>query len=155
VDNGSVSQQCRWVCQTPTICNWDGWNPHCFQNVRSFPTKYVTNRKAWVIQAHLTDYWRASDTKMCLRNRNIAHFMGQCAAHPQDTSYLNNVKDVFCPITATAFSNHLIMENWRHNKHVIQTLPQAICKNNYFYDGTQGVSWWNTHAGKLLQKQYI
>jgi hypothetical protein len=46
-------------------------NPHCFKNVRQFPTKYVANRKAWVTQAIFTDYLRALDAKMSSQNRKI------------------------------------------------------------------------------------
>jgi hypothetical protein len=59
------------------------------------PTKYVANRKAWVTQAIFTDYLRALDAKMSSQNRKILLFLDQCAAHPQDTCYLKNVKVVF------------------------------------------------------------
>jgi hypothetical protein len=69
-------------------------NPCCFKNVRQLPTKYVANRKAWVTQAIFIDYFRALDAKMSSQNRKILLFLDQCAAHPQDTSYLKNVKVV-------------------------------------------------------------
>jgi hypothetical protein len=28
-------------------------NPHCFKNIRKFPTRHIVNRKAWVTQAIL------------------------------------------------------------------------------------------------------
>jgi hypothetical protein len=136
---------------TPTICNQGGWNLCCSKNIKMLPTQYVANRKAWVIRAKLTDYGRALDAGMSFWNGTISHFVGQCAEHPHTTSYLNNVKGVFWPITATALSNHLTPLN----NHIIHTPPQAICKEKYFYDWTQGVSWGNTHARKLLQKQHI
>jgi len=136
---------------TPIICNQEGWNPCCSKNITVFPTHYVANRKAWVIRANLTDYWRTLDARMSFWNSTISHFVGQCATHPHTTSYLNNVKEVFWPITATVFSNHLTPLN----NHIIHTSPPAICKENYFYYGTQGVLWGNTHARKLLQKQHI
>jgi hypothetical protein len=136
---------------TPTISNREGWNPSCCKNIRMFPTQYVANRKAWVIRANLTDYWKALDARTSFRNSTISQFVGQCAAHPHTISYLNNVKEVFWSITATVFSNHLTPLN----NHIIHTSPPAICKENYFYGGTQGVSWGNTHARKLLQKQHI
>jgi len=136
---------------TPTICNQEGWNPCCSKNIRMFPTQYVANRKARVIRANLTEYWRALDARMSFRNSTISHFISQCAEHPHATSYLDNIKDVFWPINATVFSNHLTPLN----NHIIHISPQAICKENYLYDGTQGVSLGNTHARKLLKKQHI
>jgi hypothetical protein len=48
---------------------------------------------------------RVLDGKMTSQNRKILFIVDQCAAHPQDTSYLENVKLVFSPQTALAFSN--------------------------------------------------
>jgi hypothetical protein len=81
----------------PPLVIWKSENPHCFKNVRQLPTKYVANRKAWVTQAIFTDYLRALDAKMSSHNRKILLFLDQCAAHPQDTSYLKNVKVVYFP----------------------------------------------------------
>jgi hypothetical protein len=75
-------------------------NPRCFKNVRQLPTKYVANRKAWVTQVIFTDYLRALDAKISSQSRKILLFLDQCAAHPQDTSYLKNVKWCFFPQTA-------------------------------------------------------
>jgi hypothetical protein len=70
-------------------------NPNCFKNVTKFPTKYVAKRKAWVKKASFTDYLRTLNAKMSSQNRKILLFIDQCAAHPQNTRYLKNVKDVF------------------------------------------------------------
>jgi hypothetical protein len=105
-------------------------SPHCFKNVRKLPTKYAANRMAWVTQATFTDYLRALDAKMSSQNRKILLFTNQCAAHPKDTSYVENLKFVLFPQTAPAFSNHMT-----GNNQVTQTLLlQATCMNNYFYD---------------------
>jgi hypothetical protein len=70
-------------------------NPCYFQHVRQLPTKYAANRKVWVTQAIFNDYLRALDAKMSSQNRKVLLFLDQCAARPQDTSYLKNVKVVF------------------------------------------------------------
>jgi hypothetical protein len=67
-------------------------NTCCFIYVRKLPTKYAANRKAWVTQASFTDYVRALDAKISSQNRKILLLVNQCAAHPQDTSYIKNVK---------------------------------------------------------------
>jgi hypothetical protein len=61
-------------------------NPCCFKNVRQLPTKCVANRKTWIIQAILTDYFWSLDAKMSSQNRKILRFLDQCAVYPQDTS---------------------------------------------------------------------
>jgi hypothetical protein len=94
----------------PPLVTGKSENPCCFKNVGQLPTKYVANRKAWVTQAIFTDYLRALDAKMSFQNRKILLFFDQCAAHPQDTSFLKNVKVVSFPQTAPAFSNHLNRE---------------------------------------------
>jgi hypothetical protein len=69
--------------------------------------KYGANRKAYTI---FTDYLRALDVKMSSENRKILLFTDQCAPHPKDTSYLENLNVVVFPQTASAFSNHLTRE---------------------------------------------
>jgi hypothetical protein len=94
-------------------------NPHCFTNVRQLPTKYVANRKSWVTQAIFTDCLRALDAKMSSQNRKILLFLDQCAAHPQDTSFLKNVKVVFFPPNCTS---------------ILQPLDQGIIRSfKYHY----------------------
>jgi len=41
------------------------------------------------------------------------------------------------------------------NNHIIHTSPQAICKENYLYDGKQGVSLGNTHVRKLKKTAHF
>jgi hypothetical protein len=74
------------------------------------PKKYVANRKASITQTIFSDYFRTLDVKMCSQNRKILLFIDLCPDHPQDTSYPKNVKIVFSPLTAPAFSSHVTGE---------------------------------------------
>jgi hypothetical protein len=83
-------------------------SPHCFKNVKQkVAHKYSANRKAYTI---FIDYLRALDVKMSSQNRKILLFTDQCALHPQDTCYAENLKVLLFPQTASAFSNHLTRE---------------------------------------------
>jgi hypothetical protein len=107
-------------------------NPRCFKNVRQLPTKYVAIRKAWVTQAIFTDYLRALDAKMSSQNSKILHFLDQCATHPQDTSYLKNVKVVFFPPNSTSILQPLdqgIIRSFKHYYH-----KQLVRKTIYMID---------------------
>jgi hypothetical protein len=101
----------------PPFVIWKIENPHCFKNVRQLPTKCVANRKAWVTQAIFRDYLRSLDAKMRSQNTNILLFLDQCSAHPQDTSYLKNVKVVFFPPYCTSILQPLdqgIIRSFKH-----------------------------------------
>jgi hypothetical protein len=58
--------------------------PYCFRNNRRFPN--VSNKKAWVRYAVLTDYLRVWYGKMCSQNRKIILFVGQCVAYSKNAS---------------------------------------------------------------------
>lgn len=75
-------------------------NPRCFKNVRSFPTKYEANKKAWMTQALFEDFLRKLNKQMKLQNRKIMLFIDQCTAHPD--LQLSNVRVVFLPANCTS-----------------------------------------------------
>jgi hypothetical protein len=81
------------INKLPPLVTGKNENPQWFKTVRKFPTKYVTNRKAWVTQTIFTDYLRAFDAKMSFQNRKILLFLV-----------------FFSPQTARTFSNHLTTE---------------------------------------------
>jgi hypothetical protein len=49
-----------------------------------------------------TEFLKALDASMGVQGRNILLFVGNCAAHPQDTSFLGNVKVVYYPPNCTS-----------------------------------------------------
>jgi hypothetical protein len=107
-------------------------NRCCFKNVRQLHTKYVANRKTWVAQAIFTDYLRALDAKMSSQNRKILLFLDQCAAHPQNTSYLKNVKVVYFPPNCTSILRSLDQGIITSFKHYYR--KQLVRKTIYMFD---------------------
>lgn len=75
-------------------------NPRCFKNVRSFPTKYEANKKAWITQALFEDFLRKLNKRMKLQNRKIILFIDRCSAHPD--LQLSNVRVEFFPANCTS-----------------------------------------------------
>jgi hypothetical protein len=59
---------------------------------------------------YFIDYLRALDVKMSSKNTKMLLIVDQCAAHPQDTSYLKNMKICFISQIAPAFFNDLSRE---------------------------------------------
>jgi hypothetical protein len=81
-------------------------SPHCFKNVKRLPTKYEANTnscmttelfKTRVFERCLTQL----DRKLVAKNHRILLFIYHCATHPQNTTFLNNVKVLFLPANCT------------------------------------------------------
>lgn len=68
--------------------------------MRSFPTKYEANKKAWITQALFEDFLRQLNKKMKLQNRKIILFIDQCTVHPD--LQLSNVRVIFFPANCTS-----------------------------------------------------
>jgi hypothetical protein len=77
----------------PLLFIGESESPYCF---KSCP-QICNHRKAYAI---FIDYLRALDVKMSSQNRKILLSTDQCAPHPQDTNYLENLKVVLFPQTA-------------------------------------------------------
>ncbi|XP_042911244.1 tigger transposable element-derived protein 6 [Parasteatoda tepidariorum] len=74
--------------------------PRCFKNVRSFPTNYEANKKAWITKALFEDFLQKLNKKMKFQNRKIILFIDQCSAHPD--LQLSNVRVEFFPANCTS-----------------------------------------------------
>ena len=119
-------------------------NPCCFKNVRMLPTKHAANQTARVTDI-FSDYLRAVHAKTSSQNRKILLFIDQCVVHPQDTSYLTNVKVAFSFLKL----HHHSLTTWPWNNQFIQTLSQqATFKRNYCCDWLQVASRCSTQDGK-------
>lgn len=75
--------------------------PKCFQNVKSFPCDYESNKKAWMTITIYEAYLKKLDAKMRRAKRSIILFVDNCAAHSKDAKY-SNVKVLFLPPNSTS-----------------------------------------------------
>lgn len=75
--------------------------PQCFKNVKTFPTKYLANKKAWVTGKIFTDWLQGVDKQMASQNRHILMFIDGCSAHPKDV-LLTNTEVHFLPANSTS-----------------------------------------------------
>jgi hypothetical protein len=62
---------------------------HCFKNM-----KYYTN-KAWMTTFIFTEFLSVLDVATGVQGRKTLFTVGNCAAHPQDMSFLWNLKSVY------------------------------------------------------------
>ena len=74
--------------------------PRCFKNIKSLPTDYNANQKAWMTQHLFEDFARKLDMKMRLQKRKIILFVDQCTAHVDLN--LKNVHIEFFPPNCTS-----------------------------------------------------
>ncbi|GBM70533.1 Tigger transposable element-derived protein 4 [Araneus ventricosus] len=73
--------------------------PRCFKNVKTLPTKYLSNKKSWMTMPFFTDWLKGLDDKMLNQKRRMILFIDQCPAHPPvDVNPIENAEsDNFVP----------------------------------------------------------
>lgn len=76
-----------------------------------------------------TGILRAVQASVGVQSRNILLFLGNCNAHPQDTSFLRNVKVVYYPPSGSTELRTLDLGtrqcfNQLYEKHLVQ---KAVC----------------------------
>ena len=47
-------------------------NPHCFKNVKTLPTQYEANKKAWITSERFSNWLRSLDRKFQHQKRKVA-----------------------------------------------------------------------------------
>lgn len=83
--------------------------PRCFKNTKTLPVKYYANNKAWMTTNIFNLFLRDLDAEMRKKQRKILLFIDNCAAHPNDTAFLKNVKVMFYPANCTSVLQPLDM----------------------------------------------
>ncbi|GBO42627.1 Tigger transposable element-derived protein 4 [Araneus ventricosus] len=76
--------------------------PCYFKNVKTLPTKYLSNKKSWMTMSFFTDCLKGLDDKMRKQKRRIILFIDQYPAHPPDTDFLKNITVKFFPANCTS-----------------------------------------------------
>lgn len=76
--------------------------PRCFKNVKKIPCKYYANGNAWMTTQIFISFLHSLDRQMRSQNRQIILLIDNCAAHPQDTSFLTNIKIIKYPANMTS-----------------------------------------------------
>ena len=57
-------------------------NPRCFKNVKSLPTEYLANKKAWMTSEIFIDWLHKLDKKMTKLKKSIVMIVDNCPTHP-------------------------------------------------------------------------
>lgn len=98
--------------KTPPLVIGKSRAPRCFKGVKQLPTKYDSNRNAWMTAVIFENFLRSWDAELARKKRKIALLLDNCPAHPHITT-LNNIELVFLPPNTTS---------------LIQPLDQGIIK---------------------------
>lgn len=106
--------------------------PRCFKGVKTLPTLYRANKKAWMTSVLFIEWVRDQDRKFALQKRNVAVVIDNCPSHPHITG-LKAIKLVFLPPNTTSRTQPMdqgIIANFKHHyKNIlIQQLITAIDK---------------------------
>ena len=76
-------------------------NPRCFKNVRTLPTNYLANKKAWMMSDIFKDWLTKLHNKFHRQKRRVAMVVDNCPGHPK----MKNLKAttlVFLPPNTTS-----------------------------------------------------
>jgi hypothetical protein len=95
-----------------------------FKNIKKLPVVYHANKEAWMTAD--TTFLRSLDAPMGAEGRKILLFVDNCATHPQDMTFLRNVKVVQYLANCTSMLQPLdlgIIKSFKqlHRKHLVQT----------------------------------
>jgi transposase-like protein len=107
--------------------------PRCFKNVKTLPTEYVANKKAWMT-SELFSNWLCDLNKKCKRQkRKIALVIDNCPAHP-NLANLSHIKLVFLPPNTTSKTQPMdqgVIQNLKvHYRKLIITRQLACIDSN-------------------------
>jgi hypothetical protein len=75
--------------------------PRCFKNVKTLPTEYKFNKKAWMTGSIFEQWVRKMDRIFLLQGRSIALIVDNCSAHPRLTC-LRAISLFFLPPNTTS-----------------------------------------------------
>ena len=98
--------------------------PRCFQNVRSFPTEYGANKKAWMTSEIFTNWVKKFDRTCQRQKRKCALIVDNCPAHPK-VKDLKNVTLFFLPPNTTSKTQPMDQGLIRNLKHHYRKLVIA------------------------------
>ncbi|GFS77570.1 transmembrane 9 superfamily member 4 [Trichonephila clavipes] len=85
---------------TPLVIGKSG-KPRCFKGINSFPTKYRSNKKAWMTTELFNEWLVSLNSDMKREKRHILLFLDNCTVH-NDAPPLSNVKLQFFPPNSTS-----------------------------------------------------
>ncbi|GFW62990.1 tigger transposable element-derived protein 6 [Trichonephila clavipes] len=75
--------------------------PRCFKGINSFPTKYRSNKKAWMTTELFNEWLISLNSDMKREKRHILLFLDNCTVH-NNAPPLSNVKLQFFPPNSTS-----------------------------------------------------
>ncbi|XP_060557064.1 tigger transposable element-derived protein 4-like [Ruditapes philippinarum] len=111
--------------------------PRCFKNVRTLPTQYKANKKAWMTAKFFKTWVREVDEKMHKQGRKIALVIDNCPAHPKKIKNLHATELVFLPRNSTSVTQPMdqgVIKNLKvhYRKQVVAKKIKAVDNNKDF-----------------------
>ena len=108
-------------------------NLRCFKNVRTLPTDYLANKKAWMTSDIFKDWLVKLDKKFVRQKRRVAMVVDNCPAHPR-VKNLKAITLVFLPPNTTSKTQPMdqgVIQNLKvhYRKRMLLRHVQAIDDN--------------------------
>lgn len=75
--------------------------PRCFKNIKTLPTNYCANKRAWMTSEIFENEIRKWDKELAVKGKNILLLVDNCPAHPS-LAHLKNINLVFLPPNCTS-----------------------------------------------------
>lgn len=104
--------------------------PRCFKGVKSFPTVYHANKKAWMTTDLFNDWLLTVNVEMKRQKRKILLFLDNCTVHTSPPT-LSNVKLHFFPANTTSKLQPLdqgIIHNFKtfYRKEIVKLILESL-----------------------------
>jgi hypothetical protein len=89
--------------KTPLLIIGKSLHPRCFKGVRTLPTKYTANKRAWMTSQLFEKELIEWDHELQEENRQILVVVDNCPSHPKDlNTKLKNINLQFLPPNLTS-----------------------------------------------------
>lgn len=107
--------------------------PRCFKNVKSLPTDYTSNKKAWMTGDIFKQWLLKWDMELCRCNSKALLFIDNCTAH-NAIPVMSSLKVQFLPPNTTSKLQPMdlgIIKNFKvkYRKEVVQHLLRDLAEN--------------------------
>lgn len=106
--------------------------PRCFKNIRSLPTDYAANKKAWMTGELFKQWLRKLDRKFELGKRHVLLLVDNCSAHKVEIE-LRAIELAFLPANTTVALQPMdqgVIKNLKsfYRRHILERM--LLCSEN-------------------------
>ena len=117
------------IVKMPLLVIGKSMKPRCFKGVKTLPTPYHANKKAWMTGDIFTQWVREHDRKFYNQSRQVAIVIDNCPSHPHVLG-LKAIKLIFLPPNTQPMDQGIIANLKHHYRSLLlqNLLPPSINK---------------------------